>query len=79
MRWIGATVSGVVLAFLGLLTWELIALTVAFAALAVASIALVRSGRRDAEVAAWKAAASARTATRAEALARALHDDLTED
>lgn len=72
---VAAASGAAVLAFFGLLTWEIIALAVSFTALAVASFALIRSGERDAEVAAWRDA----QVERAQTLGAALTDDLRED
>lgn len=70
-----AMVGTVILAVLGLLTWELVALVVSFAALLVACIALWRTNKRDEDVEAWKADQLARAQAQGEALA----DDLSED
>lgn len=72
---VASTLATALLAFLGLLTWELIALVVSFVALVLASVALARSGHRDDEVAAWKQDQEAR----AQAQTEELSGDLTEE
>lgn len=73
-RILAAMATGVI-AFMGLLTWEIVALGTAALALVVACAALIRSGVRDDEVAAWKAGQLARAQHQGDAIA----DDLTGD
>lgn len=71
---VAAAVGTAVLAFLGLLTWELVALGVSFLALVIACVALWRTEQNGGDLEKWKSGQALRADAQGEALSQDLGD-----
>lgn len=74
MMRVAAAVGTAVLAVLGLLTWEIVALVVSFLALIIACIALWRTEMQAGEVERWSTSQLERAQAQGEALSHDLGD-----